>query len=106
MAKSKLTKSQFVAAVADKSGVSKKEASAVLAAVVTVVTAELKKASKKNDAEVTIPGLLKVTAAHKAKVPARPGINPFTKEPIMIKEKPERKVVKARPIKALKDAVL
>ncbi|MBL8056005.1 MAG: HU family DNA-binding protein [Anaerolineales bacterium] len=106
MAKSKLTKSQFVQAVADKSGLSKKQAASVLAAMNVVVTAELKKASKKNPGEVTIPGLLKLTAVHKPKEPAKPGINPFTKEPIMIKEKPERKVVKARPIKALKDAVL
>lgn len=106
MAKSKLTKSQFVAAVSAKSGLSKKEATAALSALVSVVTDELKKAKKKTPGEVTIPGLLKLTAVIKPKEPARPGINPFTKEPITIKEKPERKVIKARPIKALKDAVL
>ncbi|MBP7692512.1 MAG: HU family DNA-binding protein [Anaerolineales bacterium] len=106
MAKKKLTKSQFVAAVADESGVSKKEAADVLAAMVTVVIGELKKGSKKIPGEVIIPGLLKLSAIHKPKEAAKPGINPFTKEPITIKAKPERKVVKARPIKALKDAVL
>ncbi|MCA9287605.1 MAG: HU family DNA-binding protein, partial [Phycisphaerales bacterium] len=33
------------------------------------------------------------------------GINPFTKEKTMFKAKPARNVVRARPLKALKDAV-
>ncbi len=103
MAKKKLSKSQFVAAVADKSGVSKKEATAVLAAMNAVIVHELTKKGKNQ--EVTIPGLLKLSVSIKPATPARPGINPFTKEPITIKAKPERKVVKARPVKALKDAV-
>jgi hypothetical protein len=36
---------------------------------------------------------------------ARKGINPFTKEPTVFKAKPARKVVKARPVKAAKDAI-
>ena len=36
---------------------------------------------------------------------ARPGINPFTKEPTMFKAKPARKIVRVRPVKAAKDAV-
>jgi hypothetical protein len=34
---------------------------------------------------------------------ARKGINPFTKEPTIFKAKPARKVVRARPVKAVKD---
>ena len=33
------------------------------------------------------------------------GINPFTKEPTVFKAKPERQVVRARPVKAVKDAI-
>jgi hypothetical protein len=36
---------------------------------------------------------------------AKPGINPFTKEAITIKAKPARNVVKAIPMKALKELV-
>ena len=36
---------------------------------------------------------------------ARKGTNPFTKEPMMFKAKPARKIVRARPVKAAKDAV-
>jgi len=102
MAKSKLSKSQFVAAVADKAGVSKKEAGATLAAMNDVIINQL---TKKGGGEVIVPGLLKLTVVVKPAVPARNGINPFTKEPQVFKAKPARKVVKARPVKALKDAV-
>jgi hypothetical protein len=33
------------------------------------------------------------------------GINPFTKEQVMIKAKPARNVVRIRPMKGLKDMV-
>lgn len=102
MAKNKLSKSQFVAAVADKSGISKKEAGAALAAMNEIVIHQL---AKKGGGEVTIPGLLKLVVQVKPAVPERTGINPFTKEPTVFKAKPARKVVKARPVKALKDAV-
>jgi len=41
----------------------------------------------------------------KPAVPARKGINPFTKEPTVFKAKPKRKVIKARVLKSLKEAV-
>jgi len=36
---------------------------------------------------------------------SRKGINPFTKEPAIFKAKPARKIIRARPVKAAKDAV-
>jgi nucleoid DNA-binding protein len=102
MAKNKLSKSQFVAAVADKTGLSKKQAAAALGAVNEIVVSQL---GKKGPGEVTIPGLLKLLVQVKPAVPERTGINPFTKEPTVFKAKPARKVVKARPVKALKDSV-
>jgi nucleoid DNA-binding protein len=36
---------------------------------------------------------------------ARKGTNPFTGEAMMFKAKPARKIVRARPVKAAKDAV-
>jgi hypothetical protein len=41
----------------------------------------------------------------KPATPERKGINPFTKEPTVFKAKPARKTLKARPVKAAKDAV-
>jgi len=41
----------------------------------------------------------------KAATKAKQGINPFTKDPMTIKAKPARNVIKAVPLKALKDLV-
>jgi nucleoid DNA-binding protein len=60
---------------------------------------------KKGPGEVTIPGIAKLNVTIKPAVPERQGINPFTKQPTVFKAKPERKVVKSRPVKAVKDAV-
>jgi DNA-binding protein HU-beta len=100
MASKRMSKSEFVAAVAKSSGLEKKQAVAALNALNSVVAHQLKGAG-----EVTLPGLLKLIVVKKPAVPARKGINPFTKQETMFKAKPARKVVKARPVKALKDAV-
>lgn len=95
-----MTKSEFVEAVAQKAGLDKKSVSAALEAIVSVTTEQLKAGS-----EVTLPGLVKLAAVHKPAVPEREGINPFTKQPVIFKAKPASTAVKARPAKALKDAV-
>jgi DNA-binding protein HU-beta len=59
----------------------------------------------KKRAEFVLPGFAKFVVIKKPATPARQGINPFTKEPTTFAAKPARKVVKARPIKALKDTV-
>jgi DNA-binding protein HU-beta len=100
MAGKRLTKTEFVNAIADKSNTNKRQVAAMLEAMNSVITEQL------NDGnDVTIPGLLKLSVTKKEAQPEREGINPFTKEPTIFKAKPERKVVKARPMKALKDAV-
>lgn len=96
-----MTKSEFVAAVAEKSGLSKKDVNALFDAVMAVAVGELKKGN-----EVTLPGIAKVKAVHKPAQPERPGINPFTKQPTVIKAKPASTAVKIRPVKAIKDAVM
>jgi len=95
-----LTKSQLLSEVAERSGITKKQVGEVLDALRDVVVEQLK-----SKAPVTVPGLLKLTLKDKPAVPARAGINPFTKEPTTFKAKPASKAVKALPLKALKDAV-
>jgi nucleoid DNA-binding protein len=101
MAKKRMTKSEFVAAVAKKSSLEKKQVNAVLAAVNDVVYKELSKGA----GEVVLPGLIKLVTVKKPAVPAREGTNPFTGQPTIFKAKPASKVVKARPVKQLKDAI-
>jgi DNA-binding protein HU-beta len=100
MAGNRMSKTEFVEAIANQSGLDKKQVNAVLSALTDVVYRELKAQN-----EVVIPGLVKLTSVTKPAVPEREGINPFTKEKTMFKAKPERKVIKPRPVKALKDAV-
>ena len=95
-----MTKSEFIAAVADKASMEKKHVSAFLEAVSEVVVAQLKSGN-----EVTLPGLLRMKVSLKPATSERPGINPFTKQPTIIKAKPERRVVKAAAVKALKDSL-
>lgn len=52
-----------------------------------------------------LPGFAKFTVVEKPARPAREGINPFTKEPMTFAAKPASKVVRVRPVKALKDTV-
>ena len=100
MAGKRMSKTEFVEAIASQSGLEKKQVNAVLDAINHVVYKELKAEN-----EVVLPGLVKLTSVTKPAVPEREGINPFTKEKTMFKAKPARKVIKPRPLKALKDAV-
>lgn len=100
MAGKRMSKTELVEAIASQSGLEKKQVNAVLDALNGVIYKELKAEN-----EVMIPGLLKLTAVKKPAVPARDGLNPFTKEPTTFKAKPARMVIKPRPLKALKDAI-
>jgi len=96
----RMSKTELVEAIADQSGVEKKQVNAVLDSLNNVIYKELKAEN-----EVVIPGLLKLVTVKKPAVPAREGINPFTKEKTTFKAKPARQVIKPRPLKALKDAI-
>lgn len=96
----RMSKTELIDAIANESGLDKKQVSQVLDALNNVIYRELRA-----DHEVMIPGLLKLTSVKKPAVPEREGINPFTKEKTTFKAKPARTVIKPRPLKALKDAV-
>ncbi len=95
-----LSKTEFVEALANQSGLEKKQVSAVLDSLNDLIYKELKA-----EHEVVIPGLVKLVSVNKPAVPEHEGINPFTKEKTMFKAKPARKIIKPRPLKALKDAL-
>lgn len=91
----KLTKSQLLNVLAEKTGMSKKEVTNFMD-----VFAELAYKEVKGSGEFTIPGIGKLVKKHRA---ARDGRNPATGEAIKI---PAKTVVKFRVAKAAKDAVL
>jgi nucleoid DNA-binding protein len=97
-----MNKSQFVSALAEKSGLDKKQATAALDTLNAMVAQQL---GKQGPGEVLIPGLLKLNIVDKPATPKHEGVNPFTKEPMTYKAKPARKVIRVRTLKALKDAI-
>ena len=102
MSNKRMNKSQFVSALAEKSGLDKKQAASALDTINAMVAQQL---GKRGPGEVLIPGLLKLNVVDKPATPKHEGINPFTKEPMTYKAKAARKVIKVRPLKALKDAI-
>ena len=99
---SALSKSALVNAVLEASGeeISRKQVKAILEAMASVGYKELKR-----NGIFTVPGFAKFKVVKKPATKAREGINPFTKEPMVYKAKPASKSVRARPIKAIKDAM-
>ena len=97
-----LTKSQIIQAIADahKDKMARKDVAGVLQSLATVGYKELKK-----NGLFVLPGFAKFVVIKKPATKERKGINPFTKEPTVFKAKPARKIVRARPVKAAKDAV-
>jgi len=98
----RMSKSDFLNAIAEKSGLTKKQVAQMFDAMNEVVAKQL---GKGGPGQVVLPGMLKLDVVIKPAVPERQGINPFTKQPTVFKAKPERKVVKARVLKGLKDAI-
>ena len=101
-----LTKTQIVTTVADTTGLSKKEVTAVFESLTELIAKELNKGKKTDPKQLTIPGLCKNVTKYK---PADKGgqkrINPFTGEEMITKPKPASQQIKIRPLKALKDMV-
>ncbi len=91
----KMTKSQMLQALADKTAMSKKDVASFLDALTNMAYDEVKK-----NGEFTFPGVGKLVKAHRK---ARQGRNPATGENITI---PAKTVVKFRVAKAAKDSLL
>jgi nucleoid DNA-binding protein len=97
-----MSKSELIQKITDKYAdtLKRKDVKGVLESLADLGYKEL----KKNGAFV-VPGFAKFVVVKKPATKARKGINPFTKEPTIFKAKPARKVLKARPVKAAKDAL-
>jgi nucleoid DNA-binding protein len=94
------TKSEILSNLAEKTGLKRKEVSAVFDEMSTMIKRDLKSVGLFN-----VMGLMKIKVVHKPAQPARKGINPFTKEEVTFKAKPARNVIKVQALKTLKDMV-
>lgn len=95
------TKSEILKSLSESTGLSKKEVVAVFEALNGLIKKELSKKSL-----FSIPGLVRLKVIKKPATKAGKRPNPFKPGEMMeVKAKPARKVVKAQPLKALKDSV-
>lgn len=97
-----MTKTEILNALAEGTGLTKKQVSSVLDELASLISENI---GKKGPGVFNIPGLMKIIVQHKPATKARMGINRFTGEEMMFKAKPARKVVKVRPLKGLKEMV-
>jgi nucleoid DNA-binding protein len=100
--KKPLSKSEILNAVAEEVGedISRKHVKQVIETLVAVGHKELKK-----NGLFVLHGFAKFVVVKKPARPARKGINPFTGQEQMFAAKPASKAVRARAVKAIKDAV-
>jgi nucleoid DNA-binding protein len=99
--KKPLSKTEIATPLSDTTGLSKAQITSVFESLADLVGKQL------NDGPgiFTLPGLLKIKVVRKAEVPARTGINPFTKQETTFKAKPARNVIKLQALKNLKQMV-
>jgi len=88
--------------IGDAVGVHRRDVAAVFAGLGAIIKADL---GKGGSGAFKVPGLMRVTVKRKPATKARMGINPFTKEQVMLKAKPARNVVRVRPLAGLKEMV-
>lgn len=98
-----MTKSEILIGIAGTTGLSRKQ----VASVFDALTCLIQTAVGENGPGVfaSPSGIMKIIVVSKPAVPAHEGVNPFTKQKQMFAAKPARRVVKIRPLKALKDMV-
>jgi nucleoid DNA-binding protein len=97
-----MSKSQLIQTIAEQhsGNLTRKDVKGVIESLASTAYKELKKTGA-----FVLPGFAKFVVIKKPATKARKGINPFTKELTTFKAKPARKLVRARPVKAIKDAV-
>src|SRR5262245_13321759 len=96
------TKTATFTELATRTGMARKDVATFFDELGKLIRQEL---GKKGPGVFNIPGLIKIKRVEKPATKARKGRNPQTGEEITIKAKPKRTVVKALPLKALKEMV-
>lgn len=100
MSDTRMTKVELVREVAQKAGLTHAQIQEVLAALTDVVTTTVA-----SGRQVVLPGLAKVEMTDTKPTKERKGVNPFTKQPMVIKARPAGKRVAIRPVPTFKAAL-
>ena len=100
--KKPMTKTEILVALGEATGLDKQQVGSLFDELSKLIGKNLG-----NDGPGTfaIPGLLNIKVVRKPATEERKGINPFTKEEMVIKAKPAKNVVKVSALKGLKDLV-
>ncbi|RDH83278.1 MAG: DNA-binding protein [endosymbiont of Escarpia spicata] len=99
----KQTKTQIITAIAEDTGLTRKEVMAVFGSMSSLITRHLQ---RRGSGEFTIPDTgVKVRRVVKPRTKARMGRNPATGESIKIAAKSARKIVRLTALKALKERI-
>lgn len=98
----RLTKTQFLSALAEETELSKKDVQSMLEGMSRLIAKEL---GDEGPGELVIPDLLKLSVKHTDAVPAGERKDPFTGEMRFFEEKPAARKVRASPLKKLKDLI-
>ena len=97
------TKTQIITAIAEDTGLSKKQVGDVFSSLGDLITRHIK---KRGSGEFAIPDTgVKIRRVRKPARKARMGRNPATGEPMKIAAKPASTAVRVSALKALKDTV-
>ena len=100
--KQQMTKAQLLSAIAEETGLTRKQIADVMESLGGQIQRHVK---KRGPGAFTLPGLLKIKTVRKPARKARKGRNPFTGEETTFAAKPAHTVVKIQPLKGLKDMV-
>jgi nucleoid DNA-binding protein len=95
----RMSKTQIIAELSDKTAVSKKDVQTVLTALLTLAEREL---GEKGPGEFVVPDLVKLKVKVVPAKPAHKGVDPFTKQEREFPAKPASRKVRAAPLKHLK----
>jgi nucleoid DNA-binding protein len=99
----KQTKTQILTAIAEDTGLSRKDVAAVFTSMSELISRHVQ---KRGSGEFSVPDCgIKVRRVMKPRTKARMGRNPATGEAIKIPAKPAKTVVKVTALKALKDKI-
>jgi len=101
-AKKPMNKTEIMAALSEASGLDKQQVAGLFSKLATLIGKNL---AEDGPGVFTIPDLLQIKVVRKPAVEEHKGINPFTKEEMVVKAKPATKTVKVVPLKGLKAMV-
>jgi nucleoid DNA-binding protein len=100
--KKPMNKTEVLTALAEATTLTKQQVAGVFEELVKLIGKNL---ADDGPGVFSLSDLLQIKVVRKPAVAEHPGINPFTKEPMTIKAKPAKNVVKLVPLKGLKSLV-